>query len=201
MSCPNGDIFCRECVLSNLVGQKKGIKRAKKAAEQAARQALQAKALQDAEIQGRTVRDFERLQSGLEAKPGARMSGLGKTAQAPDSQPAAKAGSKRKFDLDDVDLSQAVQADRQRAKSELENEKVRLYQPNPPFQASMKLRPLSIARRQSVPRTPWPHSGRPRSPQRLEPLDPAAQPKRCRPLVQHRWSRSLIHIRSRRLSR
>lgn len=72
VSCPShGHLFCRECALSNLLAQKKDIKRLEK--EYILKKAEEAEADQikrDQEKE-RAVQDFELVQQGLNSKLGA----------------------------------------------------------------------------------------------------------------------------------
>lgn len=70
VACAHGDIFCRECALTNILAQKKEIKRAEKAREHEEREAQEEKARRDAEAQERAIREFELTQAGLSIKSG-----------------------------------------------------------------------------------------------------------------------------------
>ncbi|RDA87510.1 hypothetical protein CP532_1609 [Ophiocordyceps camponoti-leonardi (nom. inval.)] len=72
VSCIGGDIFCRECALTNILAQKKEMKRMEKANRFAKQEAERAKTVEDDEDRRRTIRDFELTQAGLPAgeKPG-----------------------------------------------------------------------------------------------------------------------------------
>jgi nitric oxide synthase-interacting protein len=120
--CSRGDIFCRECVLSNLVAQRKGIKRLHIARDQTAQDQQQAQARQDEDTRERTIKDFETLQAGLASHDG-RPTHAGAEQSANAVSP--RQGAKRKFVLDDQELAQVSQVDRNRAREALEAEKVR----------------------------------------------------------------------------
>ncbi|KAH0266080.1 hypothetical protein KCU91_g11003, partial [Aureobasidium melanogenum] len=111
VSCPShGHLFCRECALSNLLAQKKEIKRLEKEyiskkQEEAALE--EAKREQERE---RAVRDFELVQQGLNSKLGSSDAAarhiIGREAgkviveeQNPDKQ-----GTKRKLEIDEDEL-------------------------------------------------------------------------------------------------
>ncbi|KAJ8111010.1 hypothetical protein ONZ43_g5727 [Nemania bipapillata] len=66
VSCTHGDIFCRECALSNILAQKKEIKRLDKVKGQEDRDAQERQAQLDAEAHERAVQAFEMTQSGLD---------------------------------------------------------------------------------------------------------------------------------------
>ncbi|RCI14081.1 hypothetical protein L249_7930 [Ophiocordyceps polyrhachis-furcata BCC 54312] len=81
VSCVGGDIFCRECALTNILAQKKEIKRTEKANRFAKQEAEHAKTVENDEDRRRAIRDFELTQAGLPAdeKPrGSRVVGKGK---------------------------------------------------------------------------------------------------------------------------
>ncbi|RDA93357.1 hypothetical protein CP533_0346 [Ophiocordyceps camponoti-saundersi (nom. inval.)] len=82
VSCIGGDIFCRECALTNILAQKKEIKRTEKANRFAKQEAEHAKTVEDDEDRRRAIRDFELTQAGLPAneKPrGLRVTGRDKS--------------------------------------------------------------------------------------------------------------------------
>jgi nitric oxide synthase-interacting protein len=132
VSCSHGDIFCRECALSNILTQKKQIKRAEKSREQEEKDTLEEKARQDNEAQERAILEFELTQAGLSIKPGR----VGETRKELDDKDdkddtetgkpeAAKTGEKRKFSLDEDEVSRIAQEERAKARKAIEEEKVR----------------------------------------------------------------------------
>lgn len=135
VACAHGDIFCRECALSNILAQKKEIKRAEKAREQEEREALEEKTRRDAEAQERSIREFELTQAGLSIKRGSSASNgrektepSGRDTQAEngkngqDSGP--KAGEKRKFSLDPDEVARIADEERTKARRAIDDEKV-----------------------------------------------------------------------------
>ncbi|KAL2270290.1 hypothetical protein VTJ83DRAFT_2474 [Remersonia thermophila] len=82
VSCLHGDIFCRECALSNILAQKREIKRAEKLREQVEREAREEQARRDAEAQERAIRDFELTQQGLSIQKGTAGPGTTSTSAA-----------------------------------------------------------------------------------------------------------------------
>ncbi|KAI0851868.1 ENOS interacting protein [Daldinia vernicosa] len=138
VSCVHGDIFCRECALSNILAQKKEIKRLEKVREQAEREALEERARQEEEARERAVREFEMTQIGLDAK--ARSNSTNKDDNAArkgsvDSRdqsntPAAAelsngSGKKRKFEIDAEELARIAQEDRAKARKAIDEEKAK----------------------------------------------------------------------------
>ncbi|KAL8303602.1 hypothetical protein RB600_007182 [Gaeumannomyces tritici] len=66
VACPRGDIFCRECALSNILAQKKEIRRAARARADAERDEARARDLGEQEAHDRAVREFELVQAGFD---------------------------------------------------------------------------------------------------------------------------------------
>ncbi len=149
VACLHGDVFCRECALSNILAQKREIKRAGRAREHEERDALEDKARRDAEAQARAVREFEMTQAGLSIKRAGEEQGKGsrapdagwdrpRVAEAPGGEAtpvengkpgglengAPKAGDKRKFSLDPDEVSRIADEERAKARRALDDEKV-----------------------------------------------------------------------------
>lgn len=123
VSCQLGDIFCRECALTNLLAQKKELKRAQKSRRQAEKDIAQAQAAQDEEDQLRAVKDFELVQAGLlEAVPQQPTS---EKLYKEENDASVSTGSKRKFTLDEEELSRIAAEDRRKARKAIEDDKVR----------------------------------------------------------------------------
>ncbi|KAL2156381.1 hypothetical protein VTH82DRAFT_1126 [Thermothelomyces myriococcoides] len=134
VACAQGDVFCRECALSNILAQKKEIKRAEKAREQEEREAQEEKARLDAEAQERAIREFELTQAGLSIKrdstsstgrertepPGRKDQGDG-SGDARENGP--KTGEKRKFSLDPDELARIAEEERAKARKAIDEEK------------------------------------------------------------------------------
>ncbi|TQV92386.1 hypothetical protein V2A60_007077 [Cordyceps javanica] len=122
VSCPRGDVFCRECALANLLAQKKDMKRADKARRQAERDTVRAQAAHDDEDQRRAVRDFELTQAGLlgGAKPAAKSD---ETSEAKQNDTLRITSGKRKFELDADELERIAKEDRAKARKAIEDEK------------------------------------------------------------------------------
>ena len=136
VACLQSDIFCRECVLNNILAQKKEIKRAEKAREHEDREAQEDKGRRDAEAQERAIREFELTQAGLSIKRvGSASSGRPRTetpaAREPSSEDGnnghgngAKTGEKRKFSLDPDEVSRIADEERAKARKAIDDEKV-----------------------------------------------------------------------------
>ncbi|KAK3368063.1 hypothetical protein B0H63DRAFT_441203 [Podospora didyma] len=136
VSCLHGDIFCRECALSNILAQKKEIKRSEKAREQELSETLEDKARKDAEAQARSIQEFELTQAGLEINHSSSSSSrkLKAGPHMPDIEPetprdpdggaaAAKRGEKRKFSLDGDEVARIVMEERAKARKAIDDEK------------------------------------------------------------------------------
>ncbi|KAI1261212.1 ENOS interacting protein [Xylariaceae sp. FL1019] len=119
VSCTHGDIFCRECALSNILAQKKEIKRLEKAKDQEEREAAEAKLDQDAEAHERAVREFERTQNGLDI----RSQSNSKTPDSRDAETDDKRPKKRKFEIDAEELARIATEDRAKARKAIDDEK------------------------------------------------------------------------------
>ncbi|KPM46212.1 hypothetical protein AK830_g306 [Neonectria ditissima] len=122
VACRRGDIFCHECALTNLLAQKKDIKRAEKARQHAQGEAERAKAMEDLEDQERAVKDFELTQVGLER--GRKGATKKPPAMSDDGDTPATIGTKRKFELDENELDRITQQDKAKARKAIEDEKV-----------------------------------------------------------------------------
>ncbi|PQE06894.1 Nitric oxide synthase-interacting protein [Rutstroemia sp. NJR-2017a BVV2] len=123
VSCPHGDIFCRECALSNILTQKKEIKRAEKNKEKDDRDAEEDRMREDAEARERAVREFEKVQMGLEAKGGGKIVGREGGKIMVEEEVVGKRGEKRKFELDEDELLRIAQEERTKARKAIDDEK------------------------------------------------------------------------------
>ncbi|GKT43750.1 E3 ubiquitin-protein ligase CSU1 [Colletotrichum spaethianum] len=127
VSCSHGDIFCRECAVANLLAQKKEIKRLERAREKAEQEILEAQARQDAEAQERAIKEFEKIQAGLNPSSSAAVSSLSGLAsedvtKGPEAD-SARQGTKRKFVLDQDELDRIAMEDRTKAQKSIDEEK------------------------------------------------------------------------------
>lgn len=95
MSCQRGDVFCRECALTNILSQKKELKRAEKAKKQADEDDARRREELEAEEKERAVRDFELTQAGIDV-PGRQAKEEEKQA---DSKSGNDGGVKREMKL------------------------------------------------------------------------------------------------------
>jgi nitric oxide synthase-interacting protein len=132
VSCSHGDIFCRECALSNILSQKKEIKRLEKTREKEVKEAEEDRAREDSEAKDRAVEEFEKVQMGLEAKLGQSSSSktiVGKEGSkiiVEEDVVGGKRGEKRKFELDEDELLRIAREERSKARKAIDDEKVRI---------------------------------------------------------------------------
>ncbi|KAI0455185.1 hypothetical protein F5B21DRAFT_207658 [Xylaria acuta] len=134
VSCTHGDIFCRECALSNILAQKKEIKRLEKVKEQEDREAREHQAQLDAEAHERAVREFEMTQNGLDVRSRSTAS-KPTPAPTPTSDERSREGSsvvegdrrsgagKRKFEMDEDEVQRIAADDRAKARKAIDEEK------------------------------------------------------------------------------
>ncbi|EGZ71426.1 ENOS interacting protein [Neurospora tetrasperma FGSC 2509] len=134
VACLHGDIFCRECALTNILAQKKEIKRAEKLREQEEKEAAEEQARRDAEAQERAIREFELTQAGLSIQRG---NGNGddkrditlpktestSTKNGDEKRIEEKRGEKRKFSLDGDEVARIAEEERAKARRAIEDEK------------------------------------------------------------------------------
>ncbi|KAK2626024.1 hypothetical protein QTJ16_004286 [Diplocarpon rosae] len=127
VSCLHGDIFCKECALSNILSQKKEIKRLEKARGKDEQDAEVDREREDAEAKARAVQDFERIQMGLEMKSGSaeqKIAGReGEKIIVDEDVESGKRGEKRKFELDEDELLRIAREERLKARKAIDEEK------------------------------------------------------------------------------
>ncbi|KAI1212196.1 ENOS interacting protein [Annulohypoxylon truncatum] len=128
VSCTHGDLFCRECALSNILAQRKEIKRLEKLREQEERDAEEERIRQEEEARERAVREFEMTQIGLDvkAKSGTNnkdASGATGEHSTPPAAESSNGGKKRKFEMDEEELARIAKEDRAKARKAIEDEK------------------------------------------------------------------------------
>jgi nitric oxide synthase-interacting protein len=129
VSCSHGDIFCRECALSNILAQKKEIKRLEKVREKEQREAEEDRNREEDEARERAVQQFERIQMGLEGKVGGEGKIIGRDEGkilVEEEVPGSKKGEKRKFELDEDELLRIAREERTKARKAIDEEKVRI---------------------------------------------------------------------------
>lgn len=115
--------------MSNILAQKKEIKRVEKTKENEDREADEARNREEEEAKQRSVQEFEKVQMGLEAKLGGASSGkiVGREAGkivVEDDVVNGKRGEKRKFELDEDELLRIAREERTKARKAIDDEKV-----------------------------------------------------------------------------
>jgi nitric oxide synthase-interacting protein len=117
--------------LSNILAQKKEIKRLEKTKGKEEREADEERNREEEEAKQRSVQEFEKIQMGLESKLGGASSGkiVGREAEqivVEDDVVDGKRGEKRKFKLDEDELLRIAREERTKARKAIDDEKVRL---------------------------------------------------------------------------
>ena len=130
MACAsNGDIFCRECAVNNLLAQRKEIKRLEKETERKKLEEADEESRAEQEARTRAVEEFERVQMGLEVMVGKGRQVVGREngkvlVEEEEEGAEGVRGKKRKFELDEDELLRIARAERGKARKALEDEKV-----------------------------------------------------------------------------
>ncbi|KAI0543864.1 hypothetical protein F4679DRAFT_590084 [Xylaria curta] len=123
VSCTHGDIFCRECALSNILAQKKEIKRLEKLKEHEDRETREQQARLDAEAQERAVREFEMTQNGLDVRTPVPTPSEGQHDREGSSAVEGDRQRKRKFEMDEDEVRRIAADDRAKARKAIDDEK------------------------------------------------------------------------------
>lgn len=113
--------------MSNLLAQRKEIKRLDKALENQRKEEEEERTREDEEARDRAVQEFEAVQMGLEVKLGSGGKVIGrKGGKVVVEQEEVKEGrgKKRKFEIDEEELLRIAREERGRAKTALSEEKV-----------------------------------------------------------------------------
>src|SRR5579859_4605552 len=99
--CPGGgDLFCKECIMENLLWQRQEIKRFEKDMERKAKEEQEEEIAADEAVKERAVKEFEMVQMGLSvARPGALAGVVGREGGKVIVEEVTR-GEKRKFELD-----------------------------------------------------------------------------------------------------
>lgn len=119
----NGDIFCRECIVSNLLAQRQEIKRLDKEQERQRLDGEEQARERAEEEKERAVDDFEKVMMGLEGAP-QKKSPVDSEKDREESIVESK-GVKRKFELDETEMLKNAKEERAKARKALDDEKVK----------------------------------------------------------------------------
>ena len=118
----NGEVFCRECVLSNLLAQKKEIKRLEKEDARQHKEVEEEERTRGEEERGRAIEEFEKVMMGMEGGvKGLKGNEIGKE-DGPGKNDGR--GAKRKFELDEDEMLKNAMDERAKARKALDEEKV-----------------------------------------------------------------------------
>ncbi|KAM7222455.1 hypothetical protein V8F06_002233 [Rhypophila decipiens] len=135
VACSHGDIFCRECALSNILAQKQEIKRNERARGWEEKEALEDQTRKDLEAQERAIREFELTQAGLSIKrasgnkpditlmPRTDSAGSPPVTEEEPKEDDAKANQKRKFSLDADEIARMAAEERAKLRKTIDEEK------------------------------------------------------------------------------
>lgn len=118
-----GHIFCRECAFSNLLAQRKEIKRLEKEEERQKAENEEAERLRDEEEREGVVKGFERVAMGLE-EARHKASTRDETREGTRDKEQAARGVKRKFSIDEEEMLKNAKEDRAKVRKEMDDEKV-----------------------------------------------------------------------------
>ncbi|KAJ4330852.1 hypothetical protein N0V95_009988 [Ascochyta clinopodiicola] len=124
--CPSGDLFCRECAMTNLLAQRKEMKRLEKLAELQKLEEVDQHEREDEQARLRAVQEFEAVQMGLEVKVGAGSKVVGREGGkilVEQGEATGSKGTKRKFAIDEEELKRIATEERTKAKRTLEDER------------------------------------------------------------------------------
>ncbi|RPB02157.1 hypothetical protein L873DRAFT_1834310 [Choiromyces venosus 120613-1] len=140
VACPAGDLFCRECAVENLLSQHKEIKRMQAELDRRRGEEDEEQRREEEEVRGRSVREFELLQMGLEVvgsggrskrKRKEEVMVEGKVEEEEKKEEEEEEGEgdkevktkKRKFELDEDELLRLAREERTKARLLLNDEK------------------------------------------------------------------------------
>ncbi|CAK46182.1 hypothetical protein CBS63078_10006 [Aspergillus niger] len=135
----NGDLFCRECAISDLLAQRQEIKRLEKERDEAKKRLAEEEERALDEARTRELRDFELVSMGLDAA--AKKNNGSSQSQNDESSKKRKADTtealaafkarevevdgkrKKVFELDDKEMARIAREEQERLKNELKKEK------------------------------------------------------------------------------
>ncbi|KAJ5151188.1 uncharacterized protein N7482_010440 [Penicillium canariense] len=124
----NGDLFCRECAINDLIAQRQEIKRLEKERDEAKKRLAEDEERALEEARQKDLHDFELVSMGLEAAK----NGAGRKRKAEEDQALAafkarevEVDGKRKkvFELDETEMARIARDEQERLKMELKKEK------------------------------------------------------------------------------
>ncbi|KAJ5103100.1 hypothetical protein N7532_003629 [Penicillium argentinense] len=129
VSCPtNGDLFCRECAINDLVEQRQEIKRLERERDEAKKRLAEEEERTLEEARQKDLHEFELISMGLEAV----VKGDGKKRKAEDEAALARfkareieVGGERKkvFEMSEKEMADVVRSEKERLKEDLKEKK------------------------------------------------------------------------------
>lgn len=126
----NGDLFCRECAINDLLAQRQEIKRLEREREEAKRRIAEGEERTLEEARMRELREFELVSMGLETE-GSGGNHRKRKAEETEALATFKAreievdGKRKKvFQLDEKEMARIAREEQERLKEELKQEKV-----------------------------------------------------------------------------
>ncbi|KAJ5986399.1 hypothetical protein N7451_010764 [Penicillium sp. IBT 35674x] len=126
----NGDLFCRECAINDLLAQRQEIKRLEREREDAKKRIAEDDKLVLEEAKRKELADFELVSMGLEAGAKGAKAGTKRKAEESEAVAAFKArevvvdGKRKKiFELDEAEMKRISREEQERLKEELKKEK------------------------------------------------------------------------------
>ena len=122
----NGDLFCRECAINDLLSQRQEIKRLEKERDEARKRIAEDEARSLAEMKERDLRDFELVSMGLENKSGTKRKAEESEALEKFKAREVEVDGKRKrvFELGEEEMARVAGEEKERLRMELKMEKV-----------------------------------------------------------------------------
>ncbi|KAL8801894.1 MAG: hypothetical protein Q9182_004183 [Xanthomendoza sp. 2 TL-2023] len=115
----HGDIFCRECIVANLLAQRKELLRLEKEDERRRKEDEENEGKRAEEERERSIREFETTMMGLEGKPAKNSGTAVKEEERKDRGARAV---KRKFELDEEQMLQNAKDERAKARKAIDDE-------------------------------------------------------------------------------
>lgn len=134
----NGDLFCRECAINDLLSQRKEISRLEKEREVARRRLEEEQSRENEEARGREVKEFEMVSMGFDdkGKSNEKKRKVGDTGKDEEEEVWERVKSrevevgngvrKKVFELDDKTAEGFVNREKERLRAEANKENVRL---------------------------------------------------------------------------
>lgn len=133
----NGDLFCRECAINDLLAQRQEIKRLERQREDARKRLAEGEEGELEEERRKELAQFELVSMGLEGGGGGNQAGKKRKAEGSETEEAmakfkareVEIDGKRKrvFELNEKEMARYAEDEKERLKKELKREKVFLF--------------------------------------------------------------------------